>query len=83
MKKLIGLVIVCLALSGCTDPERAGKVLSDNGFTNIHIGGYSWAGCSKGDYYATEFDAISPSGKQVNGVVCSAWMKGSTIRFFD
>ncbi|RJT47192.1 hypothetical protein D6C13_02185 [Rahnella woolbedingensis] len=82
-EKIIGIALICVALAGCTDPERAEKVLADNGFTNIHIGGYSWAGCSNGDNYATEFDATSPAGKQVNGVVCSAWLKGSTIRFFD
>lgn len=83
MRRLIGLALSCLVLAGCTDPERAAKVLADNGFTSIHVGGYSWAGYSKEDNYSTEFEAISPAGKPVNGVVCSAWLKGSTIRFFD
>lgn len=83
MNKFIWMAAVLLALSGCTDPDRASKVLADNGFTSIKLGGYSWTGCAKGDNYATEFSAVSPAGKQISGVVCSAWLKGSTIRFFD
>ena len=83
MKNIIAVVIVCIILAGCTDPDRAQKVLEDNGYTNIHTGGYSMFGFGRGDTYATEFESKTPAGKPVNGVVCSAWLKGSTIRFFD
>ncbi|ELW9293892.1 hypothetical protein SIO53_001266 [Enterobacter roggenkampii] len=80
MKKGL-LLLAVLALSACTDPDNASRVLADNGFTNIKIGGYSWTGCGREDNYATEFSATAPTGKQVHGVVCAGIWKGSTIRF--
>lgn len=79
MKKL-SLLFVILA-AGCTDPESATKVLSDNGYTNIKTGGYGWVACGRDDVYSTEFSATSPSGKTVKGTVCHGFWKGSTIRF--
>lgn len=79
MKKLI--LIGTLLLAGCTDPNEARKVLQDNGYTDIRIGGYSWLGCSENDQFSTEFIAKGPTGRDVKGVVCSGWLKGSTIRF--
>ena len=80
MKKL-ALLLILLA-TGCTDPDGAVKVLSDNGFTNIKTGGYAWMLCSsKDDAYATEFSATSPIGNSVKGAVCKGFWKGSTIRF--
>ncbi|STQ71485.1 hypothetical protein [Hafnia alvei] len=80
MNKLI--LIGALLLAGCTDPTEATKVLQDNGYTDIRIGGYSWLGCSENDQFSTEFIAKSSTGRDVKGVVCSGWMKGSTVRFF-
>lgn len=80
MKKL-ALLLILLA-TGCTDPDGAVKVLSDNGFTKIQTGGYAWLSCgSKDDIYRTEFTATSPNGSLVKGAVCKGIWKGSTIRF--
>ncbi|MBL5927801.1 hypothetical protein [Enterobacter asburiae] len=80
MKKL-ALLLILLA-TGCTDPDGAVKVLSDNGFTNIKTGGYGWLSCSsEDDVYSTEFTATSPNGNSVKGAVCKGFFKGSTIRF--
>ena len=81
MKKFLACAAIII-LTGCTDPSGASKVLRNNGYTNIHIGGYSWFTCGRDDAYSTEFEAVSPSGNKVNGAVCSGLMKGSTIRFF-
>lgn len=79
MKQL--LIIVAILLTGCTQPERAGRVLLESGYTDIQLQGYDWMNCSKDDTYHDKFTAIGPSGRKVSGVVCSGLMfKGSTIR---
>lgn len=80
MKKL--MLIAVLALTACTDANEATKALEDSGYKNIKIEGYSFIGCSKDDAYHTEFTATGATGRQVNGVVCGGWLKGSTIRMF-
>lgn len=76
------LVLVALGLcAGCTSKGTTERVLQEQGYTNVVAGSYDWFGCGKGDTFATKFTATSPAGKSVNGVVCSAWFKGSTIRF--
>jgi hypothetical protein len=63
MKKLA--LLLTLLATGCTDPDGAVKVLSDNGFSNIKTGGYGWLSCSsKEDVYKTEF-TTSPNGSQL------------------
>ena len=80
MKKLV--LFLVLLTTACTDPDSSTKVLSDQGYTNIKIGGYAWLSCSsKDDLYSTEFTATSPGGKTVAGAVCKGIWKGSTIRF--
>lgn len=79
MNKLI--LVGALLLAGCTDPNEATKVLQDNGYTDIRISGYSYIGCSEKDPISTGFIAKGPTGRDVKGVVCSGWLKGSTIRF--
>lgn len=79
MKKFI--LILCLFLVACTDADKAKQVLEDAGYTDIRITGYNYFGCSGKDSYHTGFIATSKStGRTVEGVVCSAWLKGSTIR---
>lgn len=84
MKKSMIAALLLLALAGvaCTDSNKATRVLSDQGYTNIQITGYAFLGCSEDDTFSTGFTATSPAGKQVSGVVCSSWFtKGATIRF--
>lgn len=80
MRKLI--FAIALVLSACTDPEKATKILTEQGFNNIYIVGYDFWGCSKDDFYRTGFTA-EKDGNQIKGVVCSGILfKGSTLRFF-
>lgn len=77
----IGLIIVSVAIAGCSDSEHATRVLQQSGYSQIKIGGYSFFGCSEDDTYHTSFTAVGPTGHQVSGVVCSGlFFKGSTIR---
>lgn len=81
MKKLV-LSAALILLVGCTDPDNARRVLAENGYTDVQIGGYAAWSCGRDDTYATEFVATSPTGHRVTGAVCSAWTKGATIRFY-
>lgn len=83
MKKLIlaAALITVFALTACTSAVDTNKALTSAGFTNIEINGYSFFGCGKEDTFRTKFTATNPQGQRVEGVVCSAWFKGATIRF--
>lgn len=83
MTKLLLVGATVLTLAACTAPESAERTLRQQGYTDIRTGGYSAFGCSEKDTFATKFSARSPSGHQVNGVVCKGLFKGSTIRLFD
>jgi len=81
MKKLM-IAAMALALAACTDPEGAKRALIGMGMNSIEITGWVWAGCSDNDTFATGFRAVGPSGTPVQGVVCSGWLKGQTVRFY-
>ncbi|AFN39341.1 hypothetical protein F485_gp199 [Aeromonas phage CC2] len=83
MKKMIIAILAVLSLSACTDADGARRVLTQNGYTNVHVGGYAWFSCSEKDTFATKFTAVNKaSGQVVNGAVCSGLLfKNSTIRF--
>lgn len=82
MKKLICImaILVC-SVVGCTNGDQAIRVLSDNGYSDIQITGYSPFACSDSDTFSTGFTAKSSNGKYVSGTVCSGFLKGATIRF--
>jgi hypothetical protein len=80
MTKLLVLLLVMLSMTSCTNKTETIRVLEMNGYTNVQTHGFSWFGCSKGDYFSTKFTATI-NNKPVSGVVCSGWFKGSTIRF--
>jgi len=66
--------------SGCTSEGPARRALEDNGFTNIHLTGYSWS-CGRDDGTCTGFVATGPTGRRVTGSVgCGLVLKGCTIR---
>lgn len=81
MKFFVAMILICLELMSCTDPEKAVEVLQKQGYTNIEITGYEFGACAEEDVFHTGFIAVSPSGYAVGGVVCSGLLKGSTIRF--
>ena len=75
------LALMALALTACTNNETATRVLQENGDTEIEMTGYRYFGCSKDDQFHTGFNAKSPNGHVVSGIVCGGFLKGSTIRF--
>lgn len=79
--KRLALIAALVTLAACTDEPKALRVLQSNGYTDIKLTGYDPFGCDKHDNFATGFQARSPNGQFVTGVVCSGWMKGATIRF--
>lgn len=74
------LLLVALALAGCTDSDGARRTLAAQGYSNITITGYRFGAGGEGDTYVTGFEATSPAGVRVSGAVCRGWLKGSTIR---
>jgi len=78
--KLATIVIAALSLAACSDASDARRVLDDQGYTDIRVGGHAWFACSDHDSYATKFTAKSPIGRQVSGAVCKGIFKNSTIR---
>lgn len=89
MKKLIiipVLLVLAACQTGCTgDRTEVARVLEEQGYTDIEVGGFDMFGCSKDDNTATKFRAKGPTGRSVKGVVCgsfSFWGKGYTVRTY-
>jgi len=86
MKYILYFIIatLILALTGCTnsdDFEKGRLVLENMGYTNIEDTGYSMFGCSDSDDYSSGFTAVDKQGRVVEGVICSGFTKGVTVRF--
>jgi hypothetical protein len=83
MKKLLAIALISMTCAGCSDPAIAQRTLENMGYTNIEIIGWGlFAGCGRDDTFVTKFKALSPNKKNVDGVVCSGWLKGATVRFY-
>lgn len=83
MKKIFAVLAVCVACIACSDGPTARRALENMGFTDIEIYGWGpFAGCGENDTFVTKFRATGPKGNKVNGVVCSGWLKGATVRFY-
>jgi hypothetical protein len=76
----IALALFVLGLIGCTNAKKSRAVLEADGVTQIEMTGYSVFGCSENDTFADGFRGVK-GGRRVKGVVCSGWMKGSTVRY--
>ena len=81
MRVMILGIIAILLLAGCTKPDEAKRVLTNEGYTNIEITGYNLFACSDEDTFKTGFRAKNRNGKIITGTVCSGVLKGSTIRY--
>ena len=79
LKFILGAAAL-LAMTACTRPETSQEILEAHGYTDVDIGGYAVFGCSEDDTFRTQFEATSPSGQHVTGVVCDGVFKGATIR---
>jgi hypothetical protein len=86
MKSIVSLFvlffILCFFLTSCNGNATSTTILEEQGYTNVEITGYNPFACSEDDMYRLNFTATSPNGTPVKGVVCSAPLKGYTIRFF-
>lgn len=80
MNMRILIALACLATAACSSEGDARRALNGAGYTHIQITGYRLFGCAKSDTFSTGFEAVGPGGARVSGVVCSDWLKGSTIR---
>ena len=73
----IGLMAL---MTGCTQPDKATRILQQSGYKNIVITGWRPWMAGKDDTFSTGFRATAPSGQTVTGAVTGGWLKGSTIR---
>jgi len=82
MKRLVVLVMISVSVlvAGCTNSNKAQRVLEANGYTQIQYTGYRFFMKSDNETFSTGFRAKSPSGKIVTGAVTSGWIGGGTIR---
>lgn len=81
MTKLsITVLLACMFSGACTSESDAARALRGAGYTDVVYTGYKAFACSEDDMYHTGFRAKGPTGQTVSGTVCSAWLKGSTIR---
>jgi len=77
----IVMIAFLYALSGCTAPASAKRILEADGFTDVQITGYNFFACSKEDWFHTGFVA-KRGDKTVSGTVCAGLIfRNSTIRF--
>lgn len=82
MKTLIAILLCSILLTSCSGASTSEILLEEQGYSNVEIQGFNVFACSQDDLYRYNFTATNPNGKTVKGVVCSAPLKGSTIRFF-
>ena len=80
MKKTLA-VIATLMLAACSDAPSAERALDNLGFKDVKVTGYRIWGCGEEYTFHTGFEAVNPNGKIVTGVVCSGWLRGSTVKF--
>lgn len=78
--KLSILLFLALLICGCSSPTTAKAALEDAGYKNIQITGFKLFGCDQNDMFSTGFNATGPTNRNLHGVVCSGFLKGSTIR---
>ena len=82
MKKIALAILLAASLAACSDPQKATRALSDQGYTNVKTTGWAMFGCDEKDTFHTGFTATGPTGHDVHGVVCNGFFKGATVRTF-
>lgn len=75
------LLLLAGMMAGCTRPDNAIRILSEQGYTQIEITGWRPFACDEKDTFSTGFKAVNASGHEVAGVVCEGILKNATIRF--
>lgn len=79
MTKYLAIAALVI-LAACSDADTAKRAVEAQGFTDVVITGYTMWGCSEDDTFRTGFYATGVNGVRVEGVVCSGWLKGATVR---
>ena len=74
------IIISAIFILNCSRPQEATEALYQSGYDDIVITGWTFFGCDENDVFHTGFQAKSPRGQRIEGVVCSGWFKGATIR---
>lgn len=83
MHKFLIITAAALTLSACgVNPEQGRRVLESQGYTNVVIGGWTMFGCANSDDFKSSFTATGSNGQKVEGVLCSGWLKGITVRTY-
>lgn len=77
---VIGFLVVA-STGGCdANPQDVTRILTQDGITNIKLGGYGWFDCGRDDYFSSTFTGVK-NGQPVSGVVCKGGLKDYTIRY--
>jgi hypothetical protein len=79
MKRLVALLSLPIALSGCASatPKFISAVQS-HGMTQVAMGEMVFNGCGNTQAFARKFSAVGPNGGKVDGMVC-AGLLGPTV----
>ncbi len=82
---ILAMLLLCAVFSSsCTsnkDFEKGKKQLEMQGYTSVEETGYNAFCCADKDTYSTGFKCKDRQGNEVKGCICSAVLKGITIRF--
>ena len=74
---IVGIILIFYYIVAGSNPDNAKRVLQENGFSNITVGGYAW---SREGWNQTKFIATNCAGKPVHGYVGYFFSKsGSNI----
>lgn len=77
---LIAASLGSLSFAPFNNDKDAKRVLEQNGYTSIQLGGRCPLICSR-TLFSTSFDAYSVSGASVSGCVCTDMFDAVSIRF--
>lgn len=81
---ILSVFIIGIAMFRLTDKEGAKRVLEANNYKSIEVYKVAYPKAAfyggRDDFYVTGFNAVSPNGTPVTGVVTRGFWKGSTIR---
>lgn len=73
---LLCVVAIIIGNVGYADPIGAKKVLEDEGYTDIEVGGRQYFGCDR-NFYRTQYTAKNSRGIKVHGLVCKSLLDGA------
>lgn len=81
MRKMFWAALAVMAVAACSADGKAEGLLSEQGYTDIEMYGWTPFACSDSDTFSSGFAATNTNGHRVEGVVCCGWLKSCTVRF--